>query len=344
MLLACVMAACTTDIDLSKEAAASGPSCAHDTPAPPVPAGTSSPFVRIDRIVDLPDSLETTSIATDDGLTWALARDGELVAFFLVAVDSAGSEVHRWPLPGWPWSLHVASDHALTLDLRDGALMRVNLVTGEVRRLPRFAGQSTGLAVSTDGRRAYQTLVTTAEIRVIDVLNGRHVCTLPVVSGVRPAITLSRDGVRLFVGYGGGGGSLYHAGIEVLDRATGETLGLLSTGAEIGHLSLSPDEELLVALTGRQLITIDPASMTEDVSTPLPDQGDGVIWHDGFAYVWSYAQRAIWVVDPQLGRITATIDLPIRPNGLAADRDAAYASGARMMMLRRSDVDPPDVP
>lgn len=338
-VLASAVAACTPTVDLTKEERARGPNCTYDAPTQMVTgSGSDDPSparTRVQSTVELPPPWRASSVAVGVEGPWVLADQEGSNRHVLLGLTAAGGIAHEWTLPGWPWSLQTADAHAVAIDLRTDRLMRVSMATGEVRLddLPGAGPQA--LALSGDGRRAYVVLGRTAEIGVVDLASGREDCRLPVVSGVSSALVLSRDGRRLFVGYGGGGGSSYHAGVEVMDRRTGETFGLAPLGIQVNVLSLSPDESLLLALTGRSdsVDVIDASTLTTTRTIALPGVGEGIAWDREWAYVWSREERAIWVLDPRAGSVVATVVLPQPPTGLAVDGDSVLVAADDLYIL-----------
>ncbi len=332
-----VLHGCTSTVDLTKEERAYGSACDHDPSVSAQPFGTSQPFVRVERTIELPDASRAVSVAGGDDLVLVLTDVGNFGERSLLGLDADGREILRWSVPGQPWSLHLAGKRAVTVNLARGNPIRVDVDSGQTLALERLGDEPRGLALSSDGGRVYQPLTLVTEIGVIDVESGEEVCRIPVVSGVSSAIALSRDGKRLFVGYGGGGGSSYHAGIEVLDRETGETLGLLPLGNSVGELSLAPDESSLAALVGLRddVLILDPSTLSERGSVPLPGVGDGIAWHGGHAYVWSWESRAVWVVDIGQQAVIATVDVPINPAGVAFVHDVGYVVGDEIVVLGR---------
>lgn len=328
---------CTSTVDLTKEERAYGSGCAHDPSVSAEQFDSSQPFVRVERTIRLPDASRAVSAAGGDDLLLVLTDMGNSWEHYLLGLDADGLEILRWPVPGQPWSLHLAGKQAITVNLARGNPIRVDVDSGETVALERLGDEPRGLALSPDGGRVYQPLTLVTEIGVIDVESGEEVCRIPVVSGVSSALALSRDGKRLFVGYGGGGGSSYHAGIEVLDRGTGETLGLLPLGNSVSALSLAPDESSLAALAGlrNDVLILDPSSLSERGSVPLPGVGDGIAWHGGHAYVWSRESKAVWVVDIGQQVLIATIDVPINPTGVAFVHDLGYVVGDEIVVLGR---------
>lgn len=338
-VLVSAVAACTHTVDLTKEARARGPNCSYDAPSQAMPGSgaddPSPPRTRVQGAVELPPPWRASSVAVGKEGPWVLADEEGTNRHMLLGLTATGGIDHEWRLPGWPWSLQTVDDHAVSIDLRTERLMRVSLATGEVRLDDPMGAGPQALAVSGDGRRAYVVLGLTAEIGVVDLVSGREDCRLPVVSGVSSALALSRDGQRLFVGYGGGGGSSYHAGVEVMDRRTGETLGLAPLGIQVNVLSLSPDESLLLALTGRSdsVDVIDASTLTTTRTIALPGVGEGIAWDREWAYVWSREDRAIWVLDPRAGSVVATVTLPQPPTGVAVDDDSILVAAHDLYIL-----------
>lgn len=337
VMVAGSLVGCSQGVDLTKTLRATGAGCALDAPVAPEQPSGAPPFTQQTGTLQLNGVPQAVSIATTDGTVWIAARIAGRQLHPLVGLDATGKQVHRWNVPGRPWKLHVLGDRGVYWDLQNDTLVTINLNTGDTEATQPLDAAPVGLVVSVDGSRAYQPLALVGEIAVIDLSSGLEVCRLPTASGVGQAIELSRDGRRIFVGYAGGGGSTYHAGLEVLDRRTGETLGLLETGSPLIDLALSDDERVIAALIGlgENLMLMDPRSLTEVGDVELPGVADGVVWHDGYAYAFGAQANSVWVVDVDDQRVIATIDLPGPPTDIAFGTDAGYVTAGTTAVLER---------
>lgn len=331
------MAACSPEVDLTKEERATGVACVRDAPIEPVRASGAPPFTTTAASFGVPGLSEVLGLVDVDGVQWMMGEGDVIGQHFLVAQDTDGAELARWRVPGRPFGLHVVDGYAITQDLETGVPMRIALDTGDVTVADPVAGEPADMQVSPDGRRAYLTLNLLGEIAVVDLQTGRTVCEVPVVSGGNSPKTLSGDGIRIFRGFSGGGGSTYHAGLEVLDRQTGETLDLVESGSPVDALALSPDESTLAGLSyrGDRLFIIDPVTLTTTAEVRLPGEGDAIHWHDGYAYVRAFGPGAVWVVDVQVREVVATIDVPFLAYDVAFTDDAAFVVGEQVVAITR---------
>lgn len=330
------LGACSPGIDLTKEETATGTACAVDPAAAAVPASGSPPLTKVSGSFTVPGLREVLGIAYVDGVLWTVGQTKTLGQYFLVAQDADGSELGRWPVPRRPFGLEVIDGSAYTLDLMTGSPMRIALTNGEVFIADPVSGEPVNMRVGADGGRVYLPLNLRSAIAVVDMQTGRTVCDVPVISG-NNAIAVSGDGIRIFRGYSGGGGSMYHAGLEVLHRQTGETLALMDSGSPMRSLALAQDQSMLAALSsaGKKLTLIDPETLTQLGVVDLPGEGDAVYWHDGYAYVRAFGPGIIWVIDVNAEQVLATIDLPFMPYAMTFTDDAAYVAGEQIVVLSR---------
>ncbi len=329
------LGACSPGVDLTKEERATGSACALDAAVAPEQVSGAPPFTKIRESSPVPGLREVLGAAVVDGVL-RMVGQGEAFDQYFLAAQSA-DDTQLTSIPSRPFGLEVIGDYAITRDLDSGAPMRIALASGEVTRGEPVPDEPIDMQISPDGSRAYLALNLRGVITVVDLPSGSIVCEIPVVSGGDAPLTLSRDGVRIFRGFSGGGGSTYHVGLEVLNRETGETLALVETSSPARAIALSPDESVLAALTslGKKLVLIDPETLTQIGAVELPGEGDAIHWHDGYAYVRAFGPGVIWVVDVQAQTVVATIEVPFLAYDMAFGDDAAYVVGEQVVVLDR---------
>ena len=218
------------------------------------------------------------------------------------------------------------SSRILVTTAWSGELLRLAIDRGRLRIDSRLAleGEPCGIAIASNGSRAFVGLAMAATVVEIDLAAGQVVRRIKVGNWPR-YLTLSPDGSRLAVGCGGDGR------IAVIDTQRGEVLydEPLSGGTNLGHMTASADGQY--------------AYFTWMVYRTNP------ITKDNIRRGWILASRIGRVrLDGESYREAISLDVPgeavADPHGLSISRDGrrmvATSSGTHELLVYRL----PDLP
>jgi YVTN family beta-propeller protein len=190
-------------------------------------------------------------------------------------VDTATRQVTRVEVGGTPGGIAYGAGSVWITDFGDGSVRRLD-PAGHVLAKIVLGGQSSGVAIS--GSVAYVADYTGGLWRIDAATNqplGRT--SLP---GRAEAVA---------VGFGRVWVSNENGTVTTLDPVTGAVIGSpIEVGADADGISLTADSVWAVALYGRTLVRIDPATSQVVTRVKTPGQASGVLATGGSVFVSSY--------------------------------------------------------
>ncbi|MHC8361796.1 YVTN family beta-propeller repeat protein [Pseudomonas sp. LS2P72] len=175
-----------------------------------------------------------------------------------------------------------------------------------------------GIAVSTDGTRAYVCNQGSDTVSVIDIATHRVLTDITV--GKSPAgVAVSPDGTRVYVC-----NSVSNT-VSVIDTATDQVLTNISVGFNAIGIAFSPDgTRAYVGNMGSTTVSvIDTATYQVLTNIPVGNYSYGIaVSPDGTrAYVSNQGSTTVWVIDTATYHVLTTIQVGDRPHGLAFSPD-----------------------
>jgi hypothetical protein len=197
----------------------------------------------------------TTALVDFQNLIWtADAISGRVTAF-----DAAlGQVVRSIPVGGWPVALAALPAQGNSLVVLQKATDSLGFIDTEAQRLVDaipVGDEPADLVLSPDGKLAYVSLATTAQVAVVDLAQREVVARIDVVTDPR-SLAITRDGKILFVASNRSGTSVRYPypdspaeeqkDIAVVDTAALKTLRYFGdVGTTLQQILLSPDESTL---------------------------------------------------------------------------------------------------
>lgn len=289
----------------------------------------------VSKCGDLACGMASTYTALDvpaiNGVSMAIANNGQVVlAYFsestadLVAsvctpFDCQDASAKTSPgQAGEPLALITSfeGDYVSLIDTVSNAVVSI---------LPVGLG-SEGVAISSNGKRAYVTNYASQTITYVDLVSRHVERTIPVSSGapVGPrGIVVSPDESRLFVA------NSEQGVVAVVERGSGAVLKTIAVGAGPFGLAMNAQGTHVVAANtnaGTASI-IDVQSATLLATLPVGTQPYGVAFSpDGvFAYVASFGTNKLVEIDLDSMTVKRSITVGIGPFGVAVSPDGAWA-------------------
>ena len=115
--------------------------------------------------------------------------------------------------------------------------------------------------------------------------------------------------------------------VTTLDPVTGAVVGSpILVGADADGISLTDDAVWAVALYGRTLVRIDPATSRVITRVKTPGQASGVLATGGSVWVSSYDLGTVSRFDVARGRFVKTYRVGKQPRGLAEAGGAIWVA------------------
>jgi YVTN family beta-propeller protein len=193
---------------------------------------------------------------------------------------------------GLPTAIVFSPDGKTAYVLAEGlsGIVVVNTALGQVVREIPLTDEPTNLAVSPDGRRLYATSEAGGTVTVVETATNQTLGTPIVVGGAPTEIALTPDGRTAYVALGE-----KVTPIDLSTRVVGTPI--KTTGAEVEHLVVAPDQSPTAAFVTPSATATLPAIFDGSTSTD-PDGtiaswewafGDGTITQSGTSVSHTYA-------------------------------------------------------
>lgn len=219
-------------------------------------------------------------------------------------VDPATKQVTSVAVGGVPGGIAYGAGSVWVGDLGNGTLTRLSPGGAVLARIA-LGGQSAGIAIG--GGIAYVADYTGGLWRVDTATN--QVLGRTALPGRPEAVAVGFGRVWVTNDLGT---------VSTLDPATGAVLGSpISVGADTDGVSISSDGVWAVALYGRTLVRIDPATLQVVRRVRTPGQASGVLASGGSVWVSNYDSATVWRFDVAAGRFVKSYRVGAKPRGLA---------------------------
>ena len=228
-------------------------------------------------------------------------------------VDTATRQVTGVQVGGVPGGIGYGAGSVWITDFGDGSVTRLD-PSGRVQARIALGGQSSGVAIS--GGTAYLADYTGGLWRIDTTTN-------------QPLGRTSLPGQPEAVAAGFGRVWVTNANgtVTTVDPATGAVVGSpIEVGSDTDGLSLSADAVWAVALYGKALVRIDPATGQVVTRVKTPGQGSGVLATGGSVFVSNYDLGTVSRYDTASGRFVKTYRVGRRPRGLAEAGGAIWVA------------------
>ena len=228
-------------------------------------------------------------------------------------VDAATRHVTSVPVGGVPGGIGYGADSVWIGDLGNGALTRLTPGGAVIARIA-LGGQSAGIAVGAG--IAYVADYTGGLWRIDTATNQ--------VLG-RTALPGRPEAVA--VGFGRVWVTNELGTVTTLDPVTGAVLGSpILVGADADGVSISQDGVWAVALYGRTLVRVDPASLQVVTRVRTPGQASGVLVSGGSVWVSNYDSATVSRFDIAAGKFVKSYRVGKEPRGLAEAGGAVWVA------------------
>jgi YVTN family beta-propeller protein len=284
-----------------------------------------------------PVAAEIVAVASqiDQKVTLLDSASGKTSSFDL-GIPAASMALAPNGRTAWAFSSKPGESDFVTLDL----------LKGERKETKRLHDNPIAAAFSTDGRRAYVSLVggndsppiqpSIVFINTSTIDEFGHVD----VGEQSPGVQIRRQVVALAVAPGPAGDVLYGAGtasgtVWAMDAGSGKLLQQIEVGG--GPLAVLPDPArqrvYVVVDTIDQIVAIDTTSQQIVSRLALPGRpAAGAVGSDGSLYIAGADTGQLWPVDPALTQVGAPIQVGSQPVAVGVSLD-----GARVYVAVRGD-------
>jgi streptogramin lyase len=238
------------------------------------------------------------------------------------ALDPGNGSVRSVRVDGQPGGIAYGAGSLWVSDLSGGVVTRVDPGGAILARIE-VGGQAAGVAASGN-------LVFVADygggLTRIDALTNR-------VLGRTP---LSGNAEAVAAGFGRVWVTNRDGTITTLDPQTGAVEGTpIPVGDDVDDVWIGMDAVWAVALYGKKLARIDPASRQITASMTTPGQASGVLEAAGALWVSNYDRATVSRVDPARLTVVKTYRVGRQPRGLAAAGGSIWVANQGSNSLSR---------
>lgn len=204
--------------------------------------------------------------------------------------------------------LVVANSGSNDLSILDPATRNVTATVGS-------GDNPAGVAIAPVARRAYVTNLRSGDLTVVDLDSRVVLARIPIGKDPQP-VAVAGQSERVFAVATGDNE------IKSVDSSTGSITGTVRTNSTPVAIAPLPDGTVVAALLqDKQVVVIDPATMTITKTTVLPSKPTGLAVNPvtGQVVAVSWESSKAYVIDTQAQSVLEDIDLGLIPSSVTVD-------------------------